>query len=274
MSNFRPDGQRSSSTLNSNAKKIKKNSLKEKAERFRVLIIGGANAGKTTILKKICNTTDQPEIYNSYGSRIDGSTLEPNITRGEHDIKNEMIFRSNSTLVFHDSQGFEAGGTDEFRKVKDFVTDCAKSKRMKNQVHVIWYCVAMDDDRPITYAEEQFFSVSGTGKVPVVVVFTKCEALEIKVIGALEDAGHDFDEAVQNAPKHVEEYQKNIQHRFETMAYPPKGYVFLQEMEKPKMNCEALVRCTADVLDSSILQGLFISTQQNNLELALEHSLR
>jgi hypothetical protein len=31
--------------------------------KFRVLIIGRANAGKTTILQKVCDTTESPEIY-------------------------------------------------------------------------------------------------------------------------------------------------------------------------------------------------------------------
>ena len=31
--------------------------------RFRVLIIGRANAGKTSILQRVCDTTDSPEIY-------------------------------------------------------------------------------------------------------------------------------------------------------------------------------------------------------------------
>jgi len=30
---------------------------------FRVLIIGRANAGKTSILQRVCNTTESPEIY-------------------------------------------------------------------------------------------------------------------------------------------------------------------------------------------------------------------
>jgi GTPase SAR1 family protein len=30
---------------------------------FRVLIIGKANAGKTSILQRVCDTTDSPEIY-------------------------------------------------------------------------------------------------------------------------------------------------------------------------------------------------------------------
>jgi hypothetical protein len=31
--------------------------------RFRVLIIGRANAGKTSILQRVCDTTDSPVIY-------------------------------------------------------------------------------------------------------------------------------------------------------------------------------------------------------------------
>src|SRR6266404_6288006 len=38
---------------------------------FRVLIIGRANAGKTTILQRVCDTTESPTIYrqNSDGER-------------------------------------------------------------------------------------------------------------------------------------------------------------------------------------------------------------
>ena len=38
--------------------------------RFRVLIIGRANAGKTTILQRICNTTDEPKILNREGHEV------------------------------------------------------------------------------------------------------------------------------------------------------------------------------------------------------------
>jgi len=31
--------------------------------RFRILVIGRANAGKTTLLKRVCNTTEEPSIY-------------------------------------------------------------------------------------------------------------------------------------------------------------------------------------------------------------------
>ena len=31
--------------------------------KFRVLIIGRANAGKTSILQRVCDTTESPEVY-------------------------------------------------------------------------------------------------------------------------------------------------------------------------------------------------------------------
>jgi GTPase SAR1 family protein len=40
------------------------------ADRFRVLVIGRANAGKTTILQKVCNTTEKPEIFDSEGNKV------------------------------------------------------------------------------------------------------------------------------------------------------------------------------------------------------------
>lgn len=61
------------------------------------------------------------------------------IQRGHHDIENEMVFQSNPTYIFHDSRGFEAGGINELKKVKEFVSERSKAKKLQDQVHVIWY---------------------------------------------------------------------------------------------------------------------------------------
>jgi len=58
--------------------------------------------------------------------------------RGEHDIENEMIFKSNMALVFHDSHGFEAGRISELDKVKDFLQKRSTNKSIREQLHVIW----------------------------------------------------------------------------------------------------------------------------------------
>jgi hypothetical protein len=58
--------------------------------------------------------------------------------RGEHEIENEMIFRSNSGFIFHDSRGFEAGGKVELDAVKAFIARRSKERKLMLQVHAIW----------------------------------------------------------------------------------------------------------------------------------------
>ncbi|KAG6329851.1 hypothetical protein ID866_9237 [Astraeus odoratus] len=36
--------------------------------RFRVLVMGRANAGKTTILQRVCNTMEDPEVFDENGN--------------------------------------------------------------------------------------------------------------------------------------------------------------------------------------------------------------
>jgi septin family protein len=44
--------------------------IRDKIGRFRILVIGRANAGKTTILQKVCNTTEQPVIHTASGEMV------------------------------------------------------------------------------------------------------------------------------------------------------------------------------------------------------------
>jgi GTPase SAR1 family protein len=37
--------------------------VRSKCKHFRVLVIGRANAGKTTLLKKVCRSVEDPEIW-------------------------------------------------------------------------------------------------------------------------------------------------------------------------------------------------------------------
>ena len=50
--------------------------LMKKFGRFRILIIGRANAGKTTVLQRICNSTEDPEIYDDLGQKVPFTKLE------------------------------------------------------------------------------------------------------------------------------------------------------------------------------------------------------
>ncbi|KAG0701060.1 hypothetical protein DFH29DRAFT_806811 [Suillus ampliporus] len=104
--------------------------IRKSIGRFRVLIIGRANAGKTTILQKVCNTTDKPEIYNSKGDKVR--------SRGNHDIRNEMVFKSKPGFGFFDSCGFEAGSEEEFEDMKKFLAERVNATKLEERIHAIW----------------------------------------------------------------------------------------------------------------------------------------
>ena len=48
----------------------------DRIDRFRILVIGRANAGKTTLLQRVCNTMELPEIYNSKGKKVHYSIMQ------------------------------------------------------------------------------------------------------------------------------------------------------------------------------------------------------
>ncbi|KAG6823926.1 hypothetical protein H0H92_008584, partial [Tricholoma furcatifolium] len=95
--------------------------LRARYTHFRILVIGRANAGKTTLLKRVCNTEEDP-VYN---------------TRGSHNVRDEFSFKNNPEFIFHDSPGFEAGGEKELETVMSFIEEKAKSLEVKDQIHAI-----------------------------------------------------------------------------------------------------------------------------------------
>ena len=44
--------------------------LRDKYRHFRILVIGRANAGKTTLLKRVCNTSEEPCIYDEENNNL------------------------------------------------------------------------------------------------------------------------------------------------------------------------------------------------------------
>ena len=98
------------------------------------------------------------------------------------------MFRSNPNFVFHDSCGFEAGGEDEFKKMKEFILERASTLKLKERIHAIWwvitlvrlylmlilcgrYCIPMDEcHRAITKAEERFFSECDTSSGTMITI--------------------------------------------------------------------------------------------------------
>ena len=102
-----------------------------------------------------------------------------NNQRGIHDIEHQITFHG-SNFIFHDSQGFEAGASEELDAVWEFIQKQSAEIEMRDQLHAIWcvvisslhdwltkpyhrYCVPMDSPRPVLPAELEFFN-KGTDK--------------------------------------------------------------------------------------------------------------
>ncbi|KAJ6455145.1 hypothetical protein C8R45DRAFT_1222580 [Mycena sanguinolenta] len=233
--------------------------LRRKCPQFRILVVGRANAGKTTLLKKVCNSVEEPEIFGPDGDRVDLNVVEGSAKRGEHDIENQLIFNSNRQFVFHDSRGFESGSASEIQKVKEFITARATSGYLSEQLHAIWYCMPTDTTRPLLAADEQFFTVSGTGKVPVIAIFTKVDGLLDEAYNELRERGKSILDAKNGAPERAEAIlTSNFIGPLNTTKFRPSDFVRMDDMRIEETNCIDLIDKTANALTNDTLKLLFV----------------
>ncbi|KAH9054680.1 hypothetical protein EDB87DRAFT_1834670 [Lactarius vividus] len=228
---------------------------------FRVLIIGRANAGKTSILQRICETTESPVIYQG-GEEV---RLDPSMNRGEHTIDDELVFSNNRGYVFHDSRGIESGGTEELDILQDFIRRKCSEKRLRDRLHAIWYCVPMDNQRP--ELDLRFLKdICPDGNVPVVVVFTKYDQFQRNVQIHVEDFGSPDDNVSDVAEKRFEEYYLRALDN-------GVRFVRLEKMHKQNMGCDWLIEMTAAALNDDIVRLMLLAVQMGNLELSVKGAL-
>ncbi|KIK15486.1 hypothetical protein PISMIDRAFT_115114, partial [Pisolithus microcarpus 441] len=245
--------------------------------RFRILVMGRANAGKTTILQRVCNTTDHPEIFNGKGEKVcilccflETKSTFNYIQRDHHNIEDELVFKSSPRFVFHDSCGFEAGSEEQFEMMKKFVVDRAKTSKLDERIHAIWFCIPLNEShRMVMAAERKFFDECDTGHVPVIVVLTKADTLALDAIQELMNVGMSIDDAMKGAAE-VEKGMMNdcrvrVEGWLQEFKFPPKDYLSLTGMQTEGADCTPLLTCTTDALKEEGLQQLLISTQQSNL---------
>ncbi|KAG6867841.1 hypothetical protein C0993_010365 [Termitomyces sp. T159_Od127] len=234
--------------------------LREKYEFFRILVIGRANAGKTTLLKRVCNTDEDPCIYDGRKENL----------RGIHDINRPFVFRSNPQYIFHDSPGFEAGDESQLKKVQEFIKERAKAKEANEQLHAIWFCFSPNKSRFLLDVEKRFFDEQRWSNVPVIAIFTKFDDFIIQVY----DTTLDYQTNRNNAEMSLEELRAPL-FRYK---YPPKAWVRLEDMQQDNGDhqgqVKVLIKKTAESLDDPALKMLFVSVQQGNLELCIEYAVK
>jgi len=174
-----------------------------------------------------------------------------------------MVFESNPGFIFHDSRGFEAGGADELEKVKVFITERSKSEYLQDQVHAIWYVIDLGLYVSLFYfvggtafrqmtvghsrRPKSTFSPSAgpvevnlgnilltlfinafTLTVPVIAVFTKFDALEMKAYQDLLDEDCPQEQArIKAVDRAVTDFKHHLDCLYKR-PFPPKNHVYLR----------------------------------------------
>ncbi|PPQ87927.1 hypothetical protein CVT25_001195 [Psilocybe cyanescens] len=250
----------------------------QKYTHFHILVISRANAGKTTLLQRVCNTTEDPRIYNE-GKNLWYAELAVD-QRGIHDINCPFAFESNLQFIFHDSRGFESGDESQLKEVQAFIEERARSTEPKLQLHAIWlavpsvlnfylFCFVPNRSRPLLELEERFFNEQRAGNV--ITIFTKLDDLIIQVFkrGSSRE---------QNRQSALNVLKDKFEEPLCGYKYPPKAYLHLEKMQedegKHQDQVKELIKKTADSLDNLALQMLFVSVQSSNLELCIEYAIK
>ncbi|KAF7373075.1 GTP-binding protein [Mycena sanguinolenta] len=246
--------------------------LRSKCPHFRILVVGRANAGKTTLLKKVCNSVEDPEIFSPNGKKLELAVVEGTAQRGEHDIENQLIFKSNRQFIFHDSRGFESGSANEIQKVTDFITTRSATNELAKQLHAIWCIVCLQTPPGRCW---QPMSSSSTFLVlekalPVIAIFTKFDGLIDQAYGELRDRGKSIPDAKNAAPERAQEIlTSNFIGPLNTTKFPPSDFVQMDDMRMKETSCIDLINKTANALTDDTLKLLFVSVQQNNIDLCI-----
>ncbi|KAF7328137.1 GTP-binding protein [Mycena venus] len=246
-------------------------SVRRKCGRFRILIVGRANAGKTTLLKQLCNSTEDPYILDSKGNQLDPQIIEGSINCGRHDVERELIFKSNPEFVFHDSRGFESGSTDELQIINQFIAERDSTHTLSQQLHAIWYCLPTDTDRPFLAVDNQFFNTESGYRAPVIAIFTKFDGLVTHAFSQLMGSGETPMQAMRKAPQEAQDkLRRHFREPLLLMKRPPSEiFVRFEDMRNPGDNLGELIEKTVRSLSDEALKLLLVSVQRNNIDLCI-----
>ncbi|KAH9002331.1 hypothetical protein EDB86DRAFT_3041124 [Lactarius hatsudake] len=234
--------------------------------KFRVLIVGRANAGKTSILQRVCNTTDSPVVYRRTGIHTERVQLHSSMERGEHTIEDELEFSNHDGYIFHDSRGFEAGSVEELAIVREFIRQRSGERRMQDRLHAIWYCVPMDNRRP-ELDLKHFNDLCSDKNVPVIAIFTKYDQFLLNVEMYLEDHGN-LNASISDAA------ERHFQDHYLSHLGVGERSVRLENMDKSETSCQALLDETVDALNDDTVIVMLLATQRSNLELSINVAVK
>ena len=157
-------------------KKIEEDLAKQKAELVKpnIVVCGGTGTGKSSLINR---------FFSMEVAKVGSG--EP-ITKGMNKLEQENI-----PVIIYDTEGYEISsaskGTINFEeKIKPEIEKMNKGD-LKEQVHLVWYCISITNHRVTNYDLEniKYFSEN---KMKIAVVFTQCDNDEELEDGSGKDA--------------------------------------------------------------------------------------
>ncbi|KAF8179972.1 hypothetical protein K438DRAFT_1206535 [Mycena galopus ATCC 62051] len=255
--------------------------IKSMCPRFRILVMGRRNAGKTTILKKMCRSDGSDlKIIDPAGNEVDPSILEPNRQRGMSDIENEITFGSNPLFVFHDSRGLKLEPSMKTTHhcalsiCGDFFASAQRLRDSGTRYTLCGrFCIPMNDPRAPSEFEVAFFNAEES-HVPIIAVFTKFESwIDAAYDDLPQDDSTDTEQAQRARQAAQSKFEETVLKVIENTKYPPNQFVQLQNLDEPATGCEGLTEKTYTAIEEETLGDLFALAQTNSFRVGCNRIL-
>jgi len=129
-------------------------------------------------------------------------------------------------------------------------------------------------------ADQDFFNTDIRGNVPVIVIFTKFDSVLLRSYQELRNTGMSVRDA-----KAARDQQMTIAKSILTkdflgelqspeVKFPPTAHLHVTNMHKEGHDCSHLIETTAGAITDDALKMLFVSVQQNNINLCTEYAMK
>lgn len=199
-----------------------------------IMVVGGTGVGKSTLVNTV------------FGEQIAATGNGKPITKGIQEFKHH-----NLPIVIFDTEGYEIIdgkiNNNNFETVVIAEIKERQKQELKNQIHLVWYCISVGNHRVTEYDITNIQQLSSLG-LKLCVVFTQCDT------EPLNDSGEG--ENSKAFKKVLDSY--NISHpTFETMTTDTHD----------RLELPLLMEWSSESLSSDELRQLFVGAQKLNIDL-------